>query len=331
MRRLAFAAAALVVFDRFEPALLRALEEARYEDPARDFRFENSDLFGLGPLVSYLREHPRGQRPRVMFLGNSVIWGYELATSDALPAQYQRLDRSSKVFNAGLNGFRMGSLYLVAKAALDGTDLVYVHRVPLEQPNVHALLPKLIPVEEADLQGFGLTRPDGTERLLARAVNHWRLYRDSYRLQAATFGSSTRQFLYLHKGALVRSLIARVRAEEASAVASDEAVTVEMPVSDAVPDAARQATLRAESQDLWEFGDLFLSRRKQGVLLQIPGQSADLPDAAIADFNRVFAPYARVLVLRIPRSLTPDGTHLTAAGAAQVARALWDARPQDLR
>jgi hypothetical protein len=326
---LLFAVAALAVLDRFEPALLRSLEEARYEDPAKDFRFENSDLFGLGPLVAYLREHPRGEHARVMFLGNSVIWGYELATSDALPAQYQRLDRSAKVFNVGLNGFRMGSLFLAAKAAVEGVDLMYVLRVPREEPYVHAILPRLIPVDDGDLARFHLTRPDETERLLSLSVNHWRLYRDSYRLQAAIFGSSTRQFLYLHKGALVRSLMARVRAERASDVASDETVTIEVPVSAAMPDAARQTSLRAQSPDLWEFGDLFLSRRRQGVLLQIPGHSVELTNAAIADFNRVFAPYARVLVLHIPPTLMSDGTHLTSAGAARVARALWDARPQD--
>ena len=67
VRRLAFAVAALVAADRFEPALLRSVEEARYEDPGKDFRFENSDLFGLGPLIAYLREHPRGRQPRVLF------------------------------------------------------------------------------------------------------------------------------------------------------------------------------------------------------------------------------------------------------------------------
>jgi len=53
-RRLLIAVAVLIVADRFEPALLRSAETARYEDPARDFRFENSDLFGLWPLVAAL-------------------------------------------------------------------------------------------------------------------------------------------------------------------------------------------------------------------------------------------------------------------------------------
>jgi hypothetical protein len=74
VRRLVFAVAALVVADRFEPALLRSLEEARYEDPAKDFRFGNSDLFGLGPLVAYLREHPHGRQRRVLSWELDRLW-----------------------------------------------------------------------------------------------------------------------------------------------------------------------------------------------------------------------------------------------------------------
>ena len=113
-RRLVFALVALVILDRLEPMVLRSLERTRYEDPARDFRFENSDLFALGPLVGYLRDHPRGPLRRVLFLGNSVMFGYELQASEALPARYQRLDTSAKVFNAGINGMATASSYLIA-------------------------------------------------------------------------------------------------------------------------------------------------------------------------------------------------------------------------
>jgi hypothetical protein len=65
------------------------------------------------------------------------------------------------------------------------------------------------------------------------------------------------------------------------------------------------------------------------VLLHVPDYSEPLTDDAIGDFNRVFAPYARVLVLHIPRPLTYDGEHFTSEGAAKVARALWNGRPDD--
>jgi len=108
-------------------------------------------------------------------------------------------------------------------------------------------------------------------------------------------------------------------------------VTIDTPVSDAAPDPPRQARLRAQSPELWQFGDLFLNRRRQVVLLQLPGHSEDLTDTAIGDFNRVFAPYARVTIVHVPAGLTTDGTHLTSTGAAQLARALWNARPGDPR
>jgi hypothetical protein len=334
VRRLAFAVAALVAADRFEPALLRSVEEARYEDPGKDFRFENSDLFGLGPLIAYLREHPRGHLRRVLFLGNSITYGYTLRVADALPARYQRLDTSSKVFNVGVNGFDNETAFLVAKAAIDSGDLFYVLRNPRQAggARVNRLLPKLIPVDDADLATFHLTAPNETERMLSRAANHWRLYRDAYRLQAALFGTSTREYIYLHKGAFARALVARVRAAQPESAPSDGTVTIDAPVSGAAPDARREARLREESPELWHLGDLLLNRRKSGVFLHIPGYSAHLADDAIGDFNRVFAPYVRVLVLHIPAQLTfEDGIHLTSAGSDKVARALWDARPEDHR
>jgi hypothetical protein len=315
--------------DRFEPALLRSLEEFRYEDPAKDFRFENSDLFGVGPFVTYLQEHPRGPRPRVLFLGNSIMFGYSLRASEALPGRYQRLDASAKVYNAGINGFPTVSSYLIAKAAIDAVDLTYVNLGPIEGPNVAAILPALIPVDEADLAQFHLSAPNRNERMFSATVNHWRLYRDAYRLQAALFGSSTRQYIYLHKGAFARALIARVRAAQAGDAPSRTTVSIEAPMSAAVPDPSREALLRNERPELWQIGDLFRSRRKPVILLQMEGHSKPLLYAAMGDFNRVFAPYARVLFVRVPPQLTQDGAHLSSEGATQLARALWDARQED--
>jgi hypothetical protein len=333
LRRLAFAIAALVVGDRFEPALLRSLEVARYEDPAKDFRFGNSDLFGLGPLVEYLREHPRGHLRRVLFVGNSIVYGYFLDAADTLPAHYQQLDRSAKIFNAGINNFSTSSACLVAKAAIDSVDLVYVLRGQYEKegPRVDRMLPGLIPVEDAVLARFHLDAPSAGERMLARAANHWRLYRDAYRLQAAIFGAATRQYIYLHKGALARRLIGRRPVDRPNGAGPDGTVTIDAPVSDAMPAEARQIQLRAANQELWQLGDLAVNHRKPIVVLQMAGYSEELPGTTMGDFNRIFAPYARVLVLHIPAHLTFDRMHLTSTGAARLARALWDARPKDPR
>lgn len=324
-RRLAFALAALIIADQFEPAILRSLEHRHYEDRARDFRFASSDLFGLGPLIAYFHDRPRGDAPRVIFLGNSIIYGHFLTAAEALPAGYQRLDPSVKVFNAGINGFQTGSAFLVAKAAIDAVDLVYVLRHV--ESRADPILPRLIPVDEADRTRFHLAGPRRAEAWLSSAVNHWRLYRDAYRLQAALFGTSTQEYLYRNKGALARPPSAQPHAGETGRVSTGETITTDAPASDALPGPVRHAQLRQQHPELWAFGDLFAARRKSVVLLHIPEYSDALSLDAIADFNRVFAPYGRILILHIPPALTFDGQHLTRAGAAQLARALWNARP----
>ena len=303
VRRLVFAIAALVVADRFEPAVLRSLEEARYEDPAKDFRFENSDLFGLGPLVAYLRERPRGPRPRVLFLGNSITFGYGLTATEALPGRYQRLDTSAKVFNVGINGLPTASSYLVAKAAIDAVDLTYAHLGPIEGPLVDPMLPRLIPIEDADLAQFHFPAPKEPERIFAAPVNHWRLYRDAYRLQAALFQSSTRH-IYLHKSAFARGADRPSSRRAGGWRSLRGTMTIDAPVSDALPTRARQLTLR--DRPSCGYRDLSRDRRKRIVLLQQVGYSRE-PTTAVADFNRVYAPYAKVFVVHVPVDLTEDG------------------------
>jgi hypothetical protein len=169
------------------------------------------------------------------------------------------------------------------------------------------VLPRLIPIDDEDLAQYHLMPPNRAERMLSTPASQWRLYRDAYRLQAAMFGSSTRQYIYLNKGAFARALIARVRAEQAPGARGAASITIETPVSAAAPDAAREAELRRERPELWQFGDLYRSRRKPVVLLQMEGHSKPLLYAAMGDFNRVYAPYARVIFVRVPRQLTVDG------------------------
>ena len=85
------------------PTLQQRVEHDWYEN-SQVFRFENSDLFALGPLVSYLRQHPRGERPRIAFFGDSVMFGYGLEASTTIPARFQELQPSKKTFNLALNG-----------------------------------------------------------------------------------------------------------------------------------------------------------------------------------------------------------------------------------
>ena len=324
-RRLAVALLLLVAVDLVEPRVLSWLETARYEDPTTDFRFENSDLFGVSPLVDYLREHPRGRQPRVMFLGNSVTYGYALDVKEAVPAQFQQLLPSHKVFNVGVNAFEAGSAYLVAKAAIGSIDEAYL--LSRTYPVANPLMAKLVDVEPADRVTFRLPPPPGAlETTVAQALGFWRLYRDSYRLQAALLGTSSRQFIYLNKSRFARALIAPLRAQEAPAT-TRPAIEATTPLALAMPSPERVAALRQSGPPLvWAFADLFASHGKTLVLLQLPGYAEWLPEADLADFNRIGYPHVRIVRLQIPTGWMFDNVHVTADGARAVASVLAQER-----
>lgn len=309
-RRLIAAVLALAVLDQFVPGVLARAEYRRYEGTAA-FRFHDSDLFGLGPFVSYLRDHPHGDRPRTVFLGNSVLFGLDLSASDAVPGQFQQRHPGTQVFNAAINGLDLGSNYLIAKAIIESVDAIYVMR---GSAAVHPLVPQLIPVDfEKDGPAFHLQPPDGVETRLQSLASVWHLYDSSYRLQAALFGTATRQFLHL----LVRPQVAMPHAS------GDGAVVVARSRAAAAPADARRQDLRTQDETLWTLAELVASRRKRAVILQI-GQPAPgaLGEPAIAEFNAAFAPFVEIVTLTIPPSLTFDGHHVTAKGARALAEAL---------
>jgi len=185
-RRLAFTLLWLLLFDRAVPRLLDVAERRHYEG-ATVFRFENSDLFGLGPFVEYLREHPRHERRRVVFFGNSMLFGYFLTPEQAIPAQYQRFEPGARVYNAAINGQELGTGYLVGKDILDDVDVLYVQ---VMGDTANPLLPSLIPVSDADLLRFDLTPPNRAERRLQTWLGRvWQMYRVNDRMQAALFGT----------------------------------------------------------------------------------------------------------------------------------------------
>jgi len=328
-RRLLLVVLWLTAADQLVPRTLERLERARYESGPL-FRFENSDLFSLGPLVSYLREHPRGDRPRTVFFGNSVIWGYGLDAASTLPSQYQRLAPGEKVFNIAINGFQTGSSYLISKAIIGSVDRLFILR---QGEAADPLLPRLIPLERSDMEAFKLPKPDSMERALVPLAERWRLYALTYRIQSALFGSSTRQYIYLHKGDFARRLLARARAETPGV--SDPAIEIQLttPRSADPPSPERLRRLRERCPLLCDFGDLIVLHRKQGVFLQIDGYSEPISEDDAGAFNAAFAPYATIAVIRAPGAATYDTLHLTSAGAAALARALladdvpWARRP----
>jgi hypothetical protein len=307
-RRLVLVVLWLIVFDQFVPPLLERLERRHYEGTTV-FRFENSDLFALGPLVEYLREHPRHERRRVVFFGNSMIFGYFLKPEEAIPAQYQRLHPNARVYNAAINGQEIGTGYLVGKDILDSVDVLYIQSVGAR---ANEMLPSLIPVDDGDLRRFRLTPPERVESRLQSALGRvWKLYRDNYRLQAALFGTSTRIFVYLHKRDLAR--LFRVPLLQPTSFAP-----IHGEVSLRAP---RKAGAVAPSVKT-DLAELARARGKRVVLIEFEWGKPVPDEAEVAAFNAAYAPFAEIVIVHVPPEVTFDGMHATPAASAQIAEAL---------
>lgn len=326
-RRLLVCVIGLALADLAVVPLLRRAEAARYESD-RQMRFENSDLFMLGPLTDYLLEHPKGDRPRAAFFGNSIVWGYGLNADQAMPSVFQRLRPDTRVLNFAVNGFETGNAYLISKALLDAVDTFYVFPIGT---HANAMLPQLIPVAQDDLARFGLRPPSTAERLMRRCTAWWKLPRYSYRLQAAWFGTSTRQYVYLRKGEIARRMLRghvplkrhvspEDPVEPASPALPKEEATWSAPLAPRVTEADAER-VRAMQPLLWEYAELLASHRKRGVLIEV-GPHMRLTDEERGVFNARFAPFVTIAKLTVPESWCYDGTHFTAEGAAGVAAAL---------
>ena len=303
IRRLLFAVLWLALIDVFVPPILRRAEERRYESGAV-YRFENSDLFALGPMVRYLREHPRGAKHRALFLGNSVVFGYGVEAPQALPAQFERLAGDTRVFNAAVNGAENGDSYLVGKAVIDSVDTLYVQVV--RHDAARPILGMLIPADDADTRRFLLRRPDRIEATLRSLLGRvWRLYAFNDRLQAAFFGTSTRQYVYLHKRELLLAIIGRTPRIPPETPHGTIAVSLS---------ARRDGSVLPRA--LLDLADVAKSHRKRLVILDFQRRTA------AAAFNAAYAPYAEIVTIDVPPALLYDNMHLTAAGAEAVAAAL---------
>jgi hypothetical protein len=322
VRRLVFALLWLIVIDQFAPSLLRRFEKDRYEGTTK-FRFENADLFGLGPLVSYLRENPHGRRRRIAFLGNSVLFGYGLDAPDAVPAQFQKLQPGNLVLNMAVNGSQLGSSYLIAKAMVDSVDTLFVQVVG---EGADPMLPALFPVADADVRMFRLPEPDPLESRLRSVAGIWRMYALNYRFQAALLGTSTRQYFYFHRKDIGLRLLAPFYASAAPAPPSwpttNGTATFRSPCSATPPTGTRRMQLRREHQLLWEFADLMRSRRKRVVFMQIDQPVNASIEGGVADFNATYAPFAELIIVSIDPGLKFDGRHVTPQGATVIADVL---------
>ncbi len=308
-RRLLLVVLWLVVADVFVPPLLQRAEHARYERGGA-FRFENSDLFALGPMVRYLREHPHGDRPRAVFLGNSVVFGYGIDAREALPAQFERFARGRRVFNAAVNGQEMGDSLLAGKAIIDSVDTLFVQVIP-HHDAARPILGKLLPVSSEDAQRYGLEQFDPIEARLRSILGRvWRLYASNDRLQAAWFGTSTRQFLYLHK----RNWIVRR--------AAPPPISPHISPVNLVSPRNGTGDPTSISQSMVALADVAAAHRKRVVFLHFQRAGDALDPNVAGAFNARYAPHAELVIVDVPPALYSDRQHLTPDGAASVAAAL---------
>ena len=323
-RRLGVCVAVLVLADLAVPSLLERSEASRYESDAL-FRFENSDLFALGPVVDYLREHPVGRRPRVVFFGNSIVWGYGVQPSETVPARFQQFAPDTQVLNFGINGFEIGSSYLITKALGEAVSVVYVF--PHGQ-RADAKLPKLIDVSADDARQFGLQPRSAAQEVCERLFGFWQLGRYAYRLQAAWFGTSTRQAVYMRKGEWARRLLGKGGRGPASKplVMDDPTVRVQWTGPDSerpVGPEDLQAAAGAHPV-LWQYAAWLAEHRIHGVVVELPGYESILTNDERTVLNAHFSPYVMAVRISVPESALVDRMHFNRAGAEAVARTLYE-------
>jgi len=194
-------------------------------------------------------------------------------------------------------------------------------------------LPSLVTVDPADLARFRLRSPDRIEAYLERSLGFWKLYDLSYRLQSALFGTSTRNYLYLHKTELVRRAVglpvqddpAPVTAAAAESAAATIVVTARR--SGSSPDRRRQQVLAGSYPFEWDFAEVVRSHNKRGVFIEMNRISPEIRDEDRADLNAAFAPAITFVKISVPPALLLDGGHLSPLGSAAVARALVTEAP----
>jgi hypothetical protein len=312
-RRLLFLLIWLFIFDQFIPATLASLERHRYESPSA-LRFENSDLFGLGPLVTYLRENPRHSRRRAVFLGNSMMFGFSLRAEDALPAQFEQERPGTHAFNMALNGQELGTTYLMAKAIIDSVDVLFVQ---ITGESANRVVASLIPIDKGDLQRFGLQPPDPLEQWLKEKTGRvWHLYGANERIQAAIFGTSTREYLYLHKRDILMALLRRRAAPPPSRPLVNEQPILIVPPANRLP--FSNHALTSQEALVRRFAALGRSHHKRVVFLEFEYGTT----SSLASFDPANVPNAEVVIIHVPATLTFDGQHLTEQGCHRVAQLL---------
>jgi hypothetical protein len=141
------------------------------------------------------------------------------------------------------------------------------------------------------------------------------LYGANERIQAALFGTSTREYLYLHKRDIAMKLLRRHTTPSQSAPDVAERPYLLLPRSNR----AANGTPSTQADLVRRFADLGRSHHKRVVFLAF--ESPNAPKVPIAEIA-ANAPNAEVVIVRVPTTLTLDKEHLTVQGCRLVAALL---------
>lgn len=234
-RRLFFVFFFLMILDPFIPSIVKSLEKKSY-DTQHVTRFEESDLFSLGPTTEFLKDNPVADRKRFVFMGHSMTWGYWIDRESALPNRFQALVPQAYVYNLAFNGHRVADSYLIAKQIIGSVDSIFLlnpaeeklclvekdgkkhyfgedtcrkdfPNVPIDKSQAKKNIYKALPVTDEEAVRFNISYGDiKVERDLKEILRFWNLYKYSYRLQAGIWNTSTVLYFYTHKRDIIRSV-----------------------------------------------------------------------------------------------------------------------------
>jgi hypothetical protein len=247
---------------------------------------------------------------------------------DTVAARFQARVPGEHVLNLGVNRTDTGDMYLIAKSVLDSVATLYVFdRLPRV---LHQQLPQLIPIAPDDLTRFGLMPPTharGNRGSGNEVLSFWRLFRDSYRIQAAGLGTSTRVFTYSRLVTAGRALRRRPDPRAAEPAVGATAISVDSRVAAAAPSAERAAFLSRERALLWDFAQMVRDHHRTAVFVEMATNAGTLAADERADLNAQFGPEVRFVLVEVPPPLMIDGSHLNRTGAVALAEILWRLRP----
>ncbi|MDD5431429.1 MAG: hypothetical protein PHO70_00355 [Candidatus Omnitrophica bacterium] len=330
LRRIIFTILILAVIDIYVLTFVKKIEN-RYETSGTMFRFENNDFFGIAPLVDYLKENKIGKKSRIVFFGNSVMFGYQLGANDTIAAKFENIAGSNyKCFNLGINGLGEENAYIILKNLIDSVDLVIVLHSPSGKVPIQGLYQHL-DIDDEDAAFFKINNKESiiNKRLSYYVGKIWKLSKYSHRIQNGLFQTSTKNYLYLHKADLFSFLSAK---KSSGLLPFDSDSCEDLIVNRHIPELKDYKLTKADSGSInlneteaalyKKFFKLASLKRKKIFFFGLD-HYAPYNKKELSEYNRLFGPSLVFMNLESTESFTFDKTHLTTKGSCAVANMMY--------